>query len=159
MLGPEPKDEGMSMVSRRGLVGGAAALATALLGGCGFGRDALVANLEEAVSEVEGVTEATLELKDGANFERLLAGTVSLGTQDREDALAIFDDAMRAVVTVVHDELGDAEARSVRVGGITGVMDGGEELTPFDLDPDVQAANPRRDRITAESFYAKYGLD
>lgn len=158
MLGPEPTDEGMSMVSRRGLVGGAAALATALLGGCGIGRDSLVANLEEAVSGVEGVTDVALELNDGANFERMLGGTVSLGTEDRDDALAIFDDAMRAVVTVVHDELGDAEARSIRVGWVTGVLDGGEELTPFDLDPDVQAANPRRDRITAESFYAKYGL-
>lgn len=66
---------------------------------------------------------------------------------------------MRAVITVVHDEFADAEARSLRVGWITGVLDGGEELTPSDLAPDIQAENPHRDRITAESFYARYGLD
>lgn len=146
------------MVSRRGLLGGAAALGTALLGGCGIGREKLVEAVDEAVTGVAGVSAVELEMNGGANFERQLSGTISLEAEDRAAGLAIFDEAMRAVVTVVHEELRDAEARSLRVGWITGVLAGGEELTPFELDPEVQAANPRRDRITAETFYAKYGL-
>ena len=80
-----------------------------------------------------------LELNDGATFERLLGGTVSLGTEDRDDGLAIFDESMRAVVTVVHDELGDAEARSLRVGWITGVLDG-ETSSP----PSISTPTSRR---------------
>lgn len=149
----------MSTVSRRGVLGGVAALAMALLSRCGRGGDALVARIEEAVSDVEGVVDVDLELNDGANFERLLGGTISLGTAERDAGLSLFDESMRAVITVVHDGLADAEARSLRVGWITGVLDGGEELTPSDLDPDIQAENPRRDRITVESFDARYGQD
>lgn len=146
------------MVSRRGLLGTAAAAATAFMTGCGFGRADLVAAAEEAAAEVEGVSAVELELADGATFEQLLRGTVSLQAQERGEGLADFDEAMRAIITVVHDELGDPEARSLRVGWISGVLAGGEELTALDLDPDMPAANPRRDRVTAESFYGRYGL-
>ncbi|WP_157773501.1 hypothetical protein [Brachybacterium vulturis] len=146
------------MVSRRGLLGGAAAVATAVLSGCGVGRKRLVAATEEAAAGVEGVSDVALERSDGANFERLLHGTVSLETADRTTGLAVFDEAMRAIVTVVHAELDDQEARSLRVGGVAGVLDGGEVLTPMDLDPDMSIPNPRLDRVTAGSFYEKYGL-
>jgi hypothetical protein len=158
MLGREPSDEEMSMVSRRGLLGGAAAMATAMLSGCGIGRKQLVAATEEAAAGVEGVSGVELEMADGANFERLLHGTVSLEAEDRPTGLVVFDEAMRGIVTGIHEELDDAEARSLRVGGITGVLAGGEEITPMELEPDMQAVNPRRDRITAESFYDRYGL-
>lgn len=146
------------MMSRRGLLGGVAALATAALGGCGIGREKLVTAARDAALEVEGISGAELEMADGANFERLLHGTVSLTAEDHATGLEVFDGAMRAIVAVIHEELDDAEARSLRVGGITGVLTGGEEITPMELDPDLQAANPRLDRITAGSFYEKYGL-
>ncbi|MGP9537776.1 hypothetical protein ACT3SP_07180 [Brachybacterium sp. AOP43-C2-M15] len=146
------------MVSRRGLLGGAAAAATALLSGCGSGRKKLVAATEEAAAEVDGVSSAELRMADGATFERLLSGTVSLAAEDREGGLEIFDEVMRRIVTVVHAELAEAEARSLRVGGISGMLDSGEELTPLDLDPDVAGEDPRRDRVTAESLYGRYGL-
>jgi len=158
MLGAELSDEGMSMVSRRGLLGGALAAAAAVLSGCGRGRAQLVEATEEAASSVEGVSDAALEMADGANFERLLRGTVSLEVEDRAGGIAVFDEAMRGIITVVHEELDEAEAKSLRVGWITGVLPGGEEITPMELGPDLPAANPRRDRITAESFYGKYGL-
>lgn len=146
------------MVSRRGLLGGAAGAAAALLSGCGIGRRNLLAATEEAAAGVEGVTGVELELADGANFERLLHGTVSLEAEDRDSGLVLFDQVMREVVTVIHAELDDPEARSLRVGGITAMLGDGDELTPLDLDPDMPGENPRRDRVTAESFYGKYGL-
>ena len=146
------------MVGRRGLLGGAAGAVLLLLGGCGIGRRNLLAATEEAAAGVEGVSAVELEMADGANFERLLSGTVSLVAEDRDSGLVLFDQVMREVVTVIHAELDDPEARSLRVGGITAALDGGEELTPWDLLPDVSIPNPRRDRLTAESFYEKYGL-
>lgn len=148
----------MGTVSRRGVLGGAAALAAAALSGCGRDRRRLAASAQQAAAEVEGVAGAELDSEDGANFERFLRGTISLETSDHEAGLAIFDEAMRAIVTVVHDELGEPEAESLRVGGITAVLESGGEITAMELDPDMQAANPRLDRITAGSFYAKYGL-
>ncbi|MDN5901393.1 MAG: hypothetical protein L0H74_15190 [Brachybacterium sp.] len=146
------------MVSRRGVLGGATAMATALLGGCGFGSRRLVGATEEAAAAVDGVSEAEFELDIGGTFARLLYGPVSLEAEDRATGLAVFDEAMRAVVTTIHDTLDDSAARSVRVGGITGVLAGGEELSALDLGPETTAENPRLDRITAESFYLKYGL-
>ncbi|MGO1284373.1 MAG: hypothetical protein ACTHWF_13670 [Brachybacterium sp.] len=146
------------MVNRRGLLGGVAAAAATLLSGCGIGRGDVLAAAEEAAAGVEGVSGAELELADGANFERLLHGTVTLDAEDRASGLAIFDEVMREVVTVIHAELDDPEARSLRVGGITAVLGDGDDLTPLDLEPDVPGENPRRDRVTAESFYEKYGL-
>lgn len=150
----------MSMVSRRGVLGGVAAAAAMVLSGCGRllrGKD-VSAEAEEAAVAVDGVVSAALEQKAGANFERLLSGTVSLETEDRAAGIDVYDEAMRAVVTVIHDELDDTEARRLRVGGVGAVLAEGTELDAFVLDPDVKAENPRLDRITAESFYAKYGL-
>lgn len=162
MLDQELSNEGMIMVSRRGLFSGAAAAAAgaaALLSGCGNGREKLVASVEEAAAGVEGVSGVELEMADGATFERLLRGTVSLEAEDRATGLTVFDEAMRGIITVIHEELDEAEATSLRVGWISGALAGGEEITPMELDPDMPAVNPRRDRITAESFYAKYGLN
>lgn len=147
------------MVGRRGLLGGAVAAAAAMLSGCGTGRKQLVAAAEEAAESVEGVSGVELETDDGANFEQLLRGTVSLEAEDRSAGLTVFDEAMRGIVTLIHQELSEADAKSLRVGWITGVLAGGEEVTPMELGPDMPAANPRRDRITAESFYSKYGLE
>lgn len=146
------------MVSRRGLLGGALAGAAAMLSGCGRGRAQLVETIEEATASAPGVTEVALEMDGGANFETLLRGTVSLEGEDRAGGIAVFDEAMRAIITVVHEELDKPEAESLRVGWITGVLASGEEITPMDLGPEILAANPRRDRITARAFYSKYGL-
>ncbi|ASK66559.1 hypothetical protein CFK39_12920 [Brachybacterium avium] len=148
----------MIMVSRRGLLGGAAAMATVILGGCGRDRTALVTAAKEAASGVEGVASVELEMADGANFEQLLRGTVALEAKDRDSGLLVFDEAMRSIITVIYEELDEVDATSLRVGWITGVLAGGEEITPMELDPYMPAVNPRRDRITAESFYTKYGL-
>ena len=147
------------MVSRRGFLGGTASLAALTLGGCGIRHRRLVEAAEEAATGVEGVSATALELDTGADFGRHLHGTVSLEADQREDGLSIFDEVMRAIVTVAHAEFDEPEASSLRVGWITGVLPDGRELSPVELGPDIQAANPRRDRITAEAFYEKYGLD
>ena len=158
MLGRKAPDEGMSMVSRRGVLGGVAALAAVALSGCGGERRKLAEAAQAAAVEIDGVSGAELESEDGANFERALRGTLTLETEDHAAGLAVFDEAMRAIVTVVHDELGEPEAESLRVGWITAVLANGGEITAMELEPDMQAATPRLDRITAGSFYAKYGL-
>ena len=147
------------MVSRRGLLGGASAIAAAILSGCGSsGHRKLEDATAEAAAAVEGVSEAELEMVGGANFERLLRGTLSLEPDDRAAGLSVFDQAMRAIITTIHAELNDAEARSLRVGHIIGMLSGGEEISALELGPEIAAENPRLDRITAESFYSRYGL-
>lgn len=71
----------------------------------------------------------------------------------------MYDEAMRATVTVIHDQLDAPTASGLKVGGVSAVLDGGAELTPLDLDPDMPTPDPRLDRVTAESFYEKYGVD
>jgi hypothetical protein len=160
MLGCESRDEGMSMVSRRGVLGGVAAAAAMVLSGCGRlmrGKD-VSTEAEEAAAAVDGVVSVELEQKAGANFERLLTGTVSLETEDREAGIEVYDEAMRAVITVIHDELDDAEARTLRVGGVSAVLADGTELDVFVLDPATKGEDPRIDQITARSLYSRYGL-
>lgn len=157
MLGPEPRDEGMSMVSRRGALGAAAAAALAL-SGCGLrGRD-VSAEAQEAAAAVDGVTAAALEQTTGSRFQRLLRGRIEIAESGHEAGLAVYDDAMRAVVTVLHDRLDDETARRMHVGGITGVLADGAELDALELDPDMPVEDPRLDRVSADTFYARYGL-
>ena len=80
MLGRKAPDEGMSMVSRRGVLGGVAALAAVALSGCGGERRKLAEAAQAAAAEIDGVSGAELESEDGANFERALRGTLTLET-------------------------------------------------------------------------------
>lgn len=146
------------MMSRRGVVGAGAAVAAMLLSSCGIGRKDLGELTTAAASEVEGISSVELEAAGGANFERILRGTITLAAPDRSSALGAFDEAMRQIVTVIHGQ-GDAETdRTVRVGGVVGLLPDGGELDALDLDPDMPTADPRLDRVTAGSFYEKYEL-
>lgn len=140
------------------MLGGAAAVGTVVLGGCSLLRKDISGPAAAAAAAVDGVASVQLERALGATFERILRGTIDLETSDRVTGLAVFDDAMRAIITVIHDELDEETATRMRVGGVTAVLQGGAELTPMDLGPDMVTANPRHDRITAGSFYRKYGL-
>lgn len=146
------------MVGRRRILGGAAAVASVLLAGCGVGRRRLVAAVEEAVAEVEGVRDVALETGIGGTFERRMSGTVAVEAGDRAVGVEIYDEVMKALVTVIHEELDDSGGQSFRVGGVKAVLTDGEELTAMVLDPEMSMPNPRLDRVTAGSFYEKYGL-
>jgi len=79
MLGCESRDEGMSMVSRRGVLCGVAAAAAMVLSGCGRlmrGKD-VSTEAEEAAAAVDGAASVELEQKAGANFERLLTDRIT----------------------------------------------------------------------------------
>ncbi|WP_193104156.1 hypothetical protein [Brachybacterium sp. FME24] len=145
-------------MNRRGLLGGVAALATVALSSCGNGLNDLAENAAEAANGVDGIASAQLELSRGANFERLLHGTLSLDAADRGAGLTVYDEAMRQIVTVIHDEVDAETATGLRVGGVAAALAGGDEMTPLDLDPDMPTSDPRLDRVTAGAFYGKYGL-
>ncbi len=150
----------MSMVSRRAALGGVVAAAAMVLSGCGRllrGKD-VSAEAQEAAAAVDGVASVELEQKAGATFERLLSGTVSLEAEDRDAGIDVYDEAMRAIITVVHDRIGGDEARTLRVGWILGVLADGTELDVFVLDPETKGEDPRRDQVTAGSLYSRYGL-
>lgn len=149
------------MVSRRGVLGGVAALAAMTLSGCGrllWGKD-VSAEAQEAAVAVDGVTSATLEQKGGANFETLLSGLLEIAEEDLAAGIDVYDEAMRKIVTVIHDELDEDRAPTLRVGGVRGVLADGTELDVFELDPETKGEDPRLDQITAGSLYSRYGLD
>ena len=158
MLGAEQTDEGTGMLSRRGALGGIAAAAETVLGGCGLRGEDVSAEAQEAAAAVGGVTSAALEQEVGSRFQRLLRGRIEIAESGREAGLAVYDEAMRAVVTVVHDRLDAETARRMQVGGITGVLADGTELDALELDPDMPVEDPRLDRVSAGAFYARYGL-
>ena len=146
------------MLSRRGALGGLAAAATMVLSACGVGSKDVSAEAQEAAAAVDGVTSAALEQEVGSRFQRLLRGRIEIAESGREAGLAVYDEAMRAVVTVVHDRLDAETAQRMQVGGITGMLADGTELDALDLDPDMPVEDPRLDRVSAGAFYARYGL-
>lgn len=146
------------MVSRRGALGGIAAAAAMMLSGCSLTGKDVSAEAQEAAAAVDGVTSAALEQSAGANFERLLHGHLELAAEGRAAGIAVYDEAMRAIVTVIHDRLDDSEARTLRVGGVVAMCADGTELDAFDLDPDMPGEDPRLDQVHAGAFYGRYGL-
>ncbi len=146
------------MVSRRGALGGIAAAAAMMLSGCGLGVKDVSDDAEEAAAAVDGVTSVTLEQDVGSRFQRLVHGRIEIAESDRETGLAVYDEAMRAIVTVIHDGLDEEIARRMQVGGIFGVLPDGTELNALDLDPDMPVEDPRLDYVSADAFYARYGL-
>src|SRR5699024_3231333 len=149
----ERTDEVKGRLSRRRALGGSAAVAAPVVGG-----EDVSAEAQEAAAAVGGVTSAALEQEVGSRFQRLLRGRIEIAESGREAGLSVYDEAMRAVVTVVHDRLDDQTARRMQVGGITGVLADGTELDALELDPDMPVEDPRLDRVSAGAFYARYGL-
>lgn len=145
------------MVSRRSALSGGATAMALLLSGCGAGRK-VAARAADAAADVPGVASASLEQSQGANFEKLLHGQVVLDASDRATGMAVFDEAMRAIITVIHKELDAPTASGMRVGGIMGLLADGQELTALALGPDMPVEEPRLDRVTAGAFFEKYGV-
>lgn len=141
-------------IGRRAVLLGAGTAVASLLAGCSGSRR--TRRVTEAVLEVEGVDGCELDSSISGTFQRLLHGRIDLGSDDRDVAFEIYDEAMRAVVTTLHD--GDGDDGNITVGGIMGFIGGAEEFTVRGLDPDMPVEDYRLDRVTASTLYARYGL-
>lgn len=141
------------MMSRRTLMGSALAGAGLLLSACGLGGR-LDGKVAAAVEAVEGVSGTDLDAGRNSRFGTSVTGTISVAASDETTGTEIFDEAMRAAVTVLHEE----GEHDVIVGGLTGVLEDGTELTPLLLDPEFPTEDHRLEYVTASSLYSRYGL-
>lgn len=146
------------MVSRRGALGSLTGAVTLVLSGCLVAGKDVSDEAAEAAAAVEGVESAELERIVNNSFSKALRGTVVLETSEREVGVRVFDDAMRAIVSVIADQLDGDAASAMKVGGIVARLSGGEELDVLELDPDMPTENPRVDRVSAGAFFEKYGI-
>lgn len=147
-------DRGGTVMTRRGVFGAVGALAAAALTGCGGGGGgkALQAALNEAAGSVDGVDSTNLELVSGANFEKALRGSISTSAGSRTQAVDVFGQAMSAIATAAVEQ-GDAEVERNRVvGAVTALTSDGEELSIWDLRPDLQSSKGRLDAVTIADF-------
>ena len=141
-------------MSRRGLATAAARMIAAAMCGCDIGPSDLASRVTRLIRDVDGVSEVDLRSGRGSTFGSYVAGTVSLDADDRAAGPETFDRALREAVTVLHKE----GAGDTVIGGITGVLNGGEEITPLELNPTFSTSDRRLDNIIASSLYERYGL-
>lgn len=145
-------------ITRRGLLGLGAAAGLAAVGGC-----ALLPNLGKrctrAAEKVDRVVSANLETSVGGTFQSYLNGVIVLDAAGAADVLAVFDEAMRAVVTTIHRVEGPERGVHRRIGWITGYGSDGTEVDPTALAPGQPPASPgNREYFGASLLYERYGL-
>lgn len=138
---------------RRTVIGTLLASAGLLLSACGVGRN-LGDEVAQAVEAVDGVTGADLESGRNSRFGTSVTGTVTIDAADPATGEPIYDEAMRAAVTLLHERGEDG----VIVGGIRGVLRNGSELDALVLDPEFPTGDHRLMSVTASSLYSRYGL-
>lgn len=146
------------MLSRRVTLAGLAAGVAAALTGCRLGPKDISYAAGEAANAVPGVTSAGFQQSISGTFRTELTGSIGTDVEDRASGLRIFDEAMRAVITVIHAELPGDDGANIVVGWIEGYLNiKADPLTILDLFPDL-ASKPGLDTVAAGSLYAKYGL-
>lgn len=146
------------MVSRRGALGGLTGAVTLVLSGCLFAGKDVSDEAAEAAAAVDGVESAEFERIVNSSFAKALRGTIELETSDRDTGIRVFDEAMRAIVTVIVEELDVEAAPAMKVGNILARLADGEELDVLVLEPDMPTEDPRVDRVSAGAFFEKYGI-
>lgn len=138
-------------MSRRGILGGAAALAAATLAACGSSNDVQDACIA-AAEQVDGVKSCDLGFVSGATFEKAMRGAITTDADSRSAAVDVFGRAMEAIAGTAVTE-GDAESERNRVvGAVTALTAEGEELTVWDLRPDLQSSKGRLDAVLVSDF-------
>lgn len=142
-------------MSRRGALGSVGALAAAAMTGCSALRKDRAELITQAVLELPGVASATLRTGTNSRFLPYVAGVVEIDADSHAAGLEVYDEVIRAAVTILH---GRGEDTTV-IGGITGRIPDGTELTAMELDPDFPSDTRRLDGITARILYSRYGLD
>lgn len=138
---------------RRTAISALLASAGLLLSACGREQD-LGDAVARSVQGVHGVADVDLAFRVNSRFGRSLTGSVLIEAEDVRTGTAIYDEAMRAVVTLLHERGED----DVIVGGIRGVLRNGSELDALVLDPELPTAEHRLMYVTASSLYPRYGL-
>lgn len=154
-------------MSRRGILGGTLALGAAALSGCSLLRGDLGKKCAEAAEGVDGVTDARLTAAADGGFSRYLSGTVRIDAEG-EQLLHVFDEALRAIITTIHDFNRDEQPGDRRVDGVTGVGTGGDEVRIADLigeQPEAEGSvwptsdgEKKKRPVTASTLYGRYGL-
>lgn len=123
--------------------------------------------LSREAGRVEGVESAEIRVKREAEFRPYAIGTISLDAADRAGVLAGYERAMRAVITIIHDNA-DFNGGSIVVERIEGVGASTPDqsrvrVTLKDLgirgrrETDF-TGKPRRGLIYAASCYDHFGL-
>lgn len=139
-------------MSRRGALGGLAALSAAALSACGRGRDDLGARLEDAVGGVDGVTSSALEEVSRDLGAGGVAGTIESDAADAAAVLPVFDAAMEQLVRVLVDER--AEPGRYLVDTVSARAADGSVVPAHALVEGFAST----DELRAETFIEKYGL-
>lgn len=134
------------MVSRRGLVAGAASMGAVLLGGCGPGS--LQRRVNRAAEAVEGVQSSDLSVDVGGTFESRISGEIRCSVPE-DELEPVFDEAWRAVVTILHDaDEGSRDVRRIVAFGHDG----------SDLGPTMWIPEEERNSVVIADFYDRYEL-
>lgn len=134
------------MVSRRGLVAGAASVGAVLLSGCV--PWSLQRRVNRAAETVEGVDSSDLSVGPGGTFNPQITGEIhcAVGTDELE---GVLDAAWQNVVTLLHEgEDGDRE-----VGSVGAIGSDGSEIGVSMWIPEGE-----RNHIAVRDFYERYGL-
>lgn len=134
------------MMSRRGLVAGAAAVGALALSGCA--PWSLQRRANRAAESVDGVETSELSLGTGGTFQSQMSGEIhcSVGESELE---AVFDQAWQEVVTLLHGS--DDGGRHVQ--GVTAIGDDGAVIGPSTWIPSSE-----RNHIAIHDFFERYGL-
>lgn len=137
-------------VSRRGVLGGLAAISAAVLGACG--RGGLEARLNDAVGGVDGVTSSALEEVSRDLGAGGVAGVIETDAAGAAAVVPVFDAAMEQLVRVLIDER--AEPGRYLLDTVSArAMDGSIVLAH-----ELAEGFSSTDELRAATFIEKYGL-
>lgn len=132
---------------RRGLLSGAAAAGAMLLSGCGpMSRESRV---NRAAEKIDGVDSSQLSVGTGGTLGPQISGEVRCAVDEAELG-AVFDEAWKAVVTLLHDA--DDGARKVQ--GVRAISDDGAIIGPETWLPKGHSGY-----VAIFDFYERYGLE
>lgn len=144
-----------TVMSRRGILGGVGALAAAALTGCSVLRKDRAELITEEVSSIDGVSGAKLRTGRDNRFHTYVVGTVDIDSASSAEGFRVYDEVMRAAVTVLHER----DEPEVKVGGLNGRLPDGTEITAVGLDPEMPTEDFPLELVSAESLFPRYGLD
>lgn len=121
-------------------------------------RAQLAERARRAVGEVDGVRSVQLVLTRTGSFRTTLQGEIALEATERAEALCVYDAAMGAVVSLLHEAELAPWGPEVGIGAIRGLLPTGDELTGKDIAPRLPGRGVPLPEITAGAFASRYGL-
>lgn len=118
-----------------------------MLTGCG--PWSMENRVNRAAETAEGVESSELSLGTGGTFGPQMSGEIrcNIGAEELE---AVFDDAWKNVVTLLHD----ADDGGRQVQGVTAVAEDGTAIGP-----EMWLSAGNRGHVSIFDFYERYGLE